>query len=223
MKIPLDAMPLRGFVGAAIVVFCGIGGALAQDLAQSSSNHRTEGAQLNASWRAAVTQLEPKVIAWRRDFHEHPELSNREVRTSGIVAKHLRGLGAEVRTGIAHTGVVAILRGARPGPTIALRADMDALPVTERTSVPFASKVVTEFRGEKVGVMHACGHDAHTAILMGVAELLAKHRDQWAGQALLVFQPAEEGLGGAQKMLEDGLLDDRPAAIRPDAEARGLA
>ena len=155
MKIRLHSMRFDRLLGAAIAVFLGISGALAEDVAQSSGNP-TEHAQLDSSWRAAVAQLEPRVIAWRRDFHEHPELSNREVRTAGIVAKHLRALGAEVRTGIAHTGVVALLRGAKPGPTLALRADMDALPVTERTKVPFASKVVTEFRGEKVGVMHAC-------------------------------------------------------------------
>jgi len=120
---------------------------------------------------AAVTALGPRVIDWRRDFHSHPELGNREVRTSGIVAKHLQSLGLEVRTGIAHTGVVAVLRGALPGPTIMLRADMDALPITERTDVPFRSTATGEFRGNTVGVMHACGHDSHTAILMGAAEV----------------------------------------------------
>lgn len=158
------------------------------------------------------------MIEWRRDFHAHPELSNREVRTAGIVAKHLRGLGLEVRTGIAHTGVAGLLKGGKPGRTIALRADMDALPVTEQTDVPFKSTVTAQFRGETVGVMHACGHDAHVAILMGVAEILARHRDQLAGQILFVFQPAEEGppegeRGGAQLMLEEGLFKD----VRPEA------
>lgn len=196
---------------AAIAVFFGSSGALAETGAQSSSSN-------DPAWLAAVHQTEPKVIAWRRDFHQHPELSNREVRTASVVAKHLRALGAEVRTGIAHTGVVGLLRGAKSGATVALRADMDALPVTERAAVPFASKVVTEFRGEKVGVMHACGHDAHTAILMGVAEVLAKHRDRWEGQVLFVFQPAEEGApegerGGARLMIEEGAFQ----GVEPEA------
>lgn len=173
---------------------------------------------LSSDLDAAVTAIEPKVIAWRRDFHAHPELSNRETRTASIVAKHLRSLGLEVRTGIAHTGVVGLLRGSKPGRTVALRADMDALPVTEETAVPFASKVTTQFRGETVGVMHACGHDAHMAILMGVAEILAKRRNELAGQILFVFQPAEEGApdgerGGAALMLEEGLFE----TAKPDA------
>jgi amidohydrolase len=168
---------------------------------------------------AAVAAIEPKVIEWRRDFHTHPELSNREVRTAGIVAKHLRALGLEVKTGIAHTGVAGLLRGAKAGRTIALRADMDALPVTEQTAVPFKSKVTTQFRGETVGVMHACGHDAHVAIMLGVAEVLAKRRDALSGQILFVFQPAEEGApegerGGARLMLEEGLFDiAKPEAV----------
>ena len=117
--------------------------------------------------------VSPKVIAWRRDFHQHPELSNREFRTAGKVAAHLESLGMEVTTGIAHTGVVGVLRGGRPGPVIALRADMDALPVTEQSELPFKSTATAEYRGEKVGVMHACGHDGHVAVLMGVAEALA--------------------------------------------------
>lgn len=158
------------------------------------------------------------MIEWRRDFHAHPELSNRETRTAGIVADHLRRLGLEVRTGIAHTGVVALLKGGKPGRTIALRADMDALPVREQTDVPFKSTVTTQFRGETVGVMHACGHDAHTAILMGVAEILARRRESLAGQILFIFQPAEEGApegerGGAQLMLEEGLFK----IAQPDA------
>lgn len=165
----------------------------------------------SAELDAAVASIESKVIAWRRDFHEHPELSNRETRTAGIVSKHLRALGLEVKTNIAHTGVAALLRGGKPGPTIALRADMDALPVTEQTNVPFKSKVTTQFRGETVGVMHACGHDVHTAVLMGVAEVLAKQKDKVAGQILFIFQPAEEGppdgeRGGANLMLEEGLF-----------------
>src|SRR4051794_35671199 len=122
---------------------------------------------------AAVAAIEPKMIAWRRDLHEHPELGNREFRTAGIVASHLKALGLdEVRTGVAHTGVVGLLRGALPGPCVALRADMDALPVREEVDLPFASKAHTIWNGEDVGVMHACGHDTHTAILMAVAEIL---------------------------------------------------
>jgi amidohydrolase len=167
---------------------------------------------------AAAAALEPRVIEWRRDFHRHPELANREFRTAAKVADHLRALGLEVRTGIAHTGVVALVTGALPGPTILLRADMDGLPVTERTDVPFRSAATGEFRGRPVGVMHACGHDAHTAILMGAAEALVKLRDRLPGKVLLMFQPAEEGVpegerGGAPLMLEEGLFD----IARPEA------
>jgi amidohydrolase len=166
----------------------------------------------------AAAAIDARVVEWRRDFHLHPELANREVRTAGKVAEHLRALGLEVRTGIAHTGVVAVIEGGRPGPTILLRADMDALPVTEKTDVPFRSKATGEFRGRTVGVMHACGHDAHTAILMGAAEVLVKLRDRLPGKILLVFQPAEEGVpegerGGAPLMLEEGLFD----TAEPDA------
>ena len=167
---------------------------------------------------AAVAALEPRVIDWRRDFHSHPELGNREFRTSGIVAAHLKKLGLEVTTGIAHTGVVALLHGALPGPTIMLRADMDALPVTEHTDVPFRSTVMSEYRGHQVGVMHACGHDAHTAILMGAAEILAGMRERLPGTVMFVFQPAEEGVpvgeqGGAPLMMQEGLFE----IAKPDA------
>jgi amidohydrolase len=168
---------------------------------------------------AAAKAIEPKVIEWRRDFHTHPELSNREVRTAEQVAKRLRALGLEVKTGLGIHGVAAVLRGARPGRTVALRADMDALPVTEQTDVPFKSKATAQFRGETVGVMHACGHDAHVAILLGVAEVLAGKRDKLAGQVLFIFQPAEEGppegeRGGARVMLEDGVFKiAKPEAI----------
>jgi amidohydrolase len=156
--------------------------------------------------------IEQKVIAWRRDIHEHPELSNREFRTSEKVADHLRSLGMEVRTGIAHTGVVGVLRGTRDTPVIALRADMDALPVIERVDVPFASKVRTKYDGKDVGVMHACGHDTHVAILMGAAEVLAGTRDELPGTVVFLFQPAEEGApvgeeGGAGLMVSEGALD----------------
>jgi len=168
---------------------------------------------------SATAAIQPRVIEWRRDFHQHPELSNREVRTAEVVAKRLRAMGLEVKTGIALTGVAAVLRGKLPGPTIGLRADMDALPVAEQVDVPFKSKVTTQFRGETVGVMHACGHDAHTAMLLGVAEILAARRDQLRGQILFIFQPAEEGApegetGGASRMLAEGLFDmAKPEAI----------
>jgi amidohydrolase len=172
------------------------------------------GAELDA----AAAALEGRVVEWRRDFHRHPELANREVRTSAKVAEHLRTLGLEVRTGMAHTGVVAIVEGRLPGPTVLLRADMDALPVTEKSDLPFRSTATGEFRGRSVGVMHACGHDAHTAILMGVAEVLVQFRDRLPGKVMLVFQPAEEGApegerGGAPLMLDEGLLE----LARPDA------
>lgn len=168
---------------------------------------------------AAAKSLQPKVLAWRRDIHEHPELGNRETRTAAKVAAHLKSLGLEdIRTGIAHTGVTAVLRGGRPGPKLALRADMDALPVTETVDLPFSSKVKTQYNGEEVGVMHACGHDTHTAILMGVAEALAARRSELPGSVLFLFQPAEEGPpegeeGGASLMLKEGAFRD----FKPDA------
>jgi len=166
----------------------------------------------------AARAVDARVVEWRRDLHQNPELGNREFRTSQKVAEHLKSLGLEVKTGIAHTGVVGILRGGKPGPTIALRADMDALPVTEQVDVPFKSTVTTEYRGEKVGVMHACGHDAHTAILMGAAQVLASLRKDLPGTILFVFQPAEEGApqgerGGAPLMLEEGAFD----IVKPEA------
>lgn len=176
-------------------------------------------AQTRPEVEAAAARLKPQVVAWRRDFHQNPELSNRETRTAAKVAEHLRKLGLKPQTGIAHHGVVAIIEGGRPGPKIALRADMDALPVTEQTGLPFASKVTTEFNGQKTGVMHACGHDAHTAILMGVAEALVAMKKDLPGQVMLVFQPAEEGApageeGGASLMLEQGLFKDfKPEAM----------
>lgn len=167
---------------------------------------------------ALAGSVDAKVLDWRRDIHAHPELGNRETRTAALVAEHLRSLGMEVKTGIAHTGVVGILRGGKPGPKIALRADMDALPVTERNALPFASKATTEYRGQTTGVMHACGHDAHVAILMGVAEALASIRDELPGEVMFVFQPAEEGPpegeeGGASLMIDEGLF----GIFRPDA------
>ena len=169
---------------------------------------------------ARAAQLEQKIIAWRRDFHAHPELGNEEVRTSGIVADHLRKLGLDdVRVGVAKTGVVATLKGGKPGPCVALRADMDGLPVTELVDVPFKSTRRTQWGGQEVGTMHACGHDCHTSILMGVAELFAGMRDEVCGTIKFIFQPAEEGLpnyenGGAKLMIEELALENpRPDAI----------
>ncbi|QPH41676.1 amidohydrolase [Pedobacter endophyticus] len=157
--------------------------------------------------------IEQKVITWRRDFHQHPELGNQEVRTSGIIAQHLKSLGIEVTTGVAKTGVVGILKGGKPGPVVALRADMDGLPVTERVDVPFASKVKTQYNGQEVGVMHACGHDSHMAILMGVAEVLASMKKDIPGTVKFIFQPAEESVppgeeGGAELMVKEGVLEN---------------
>lgn len=162
---------------------------------------------------AEFEAIEPKVIEWRRDIHRHPELSNREFRTAAKVADHLRALDFdEVETGVAHTGVVGTLQGGRPGPVVALRADMDALPVREQTGLPFASEAKAEYNGEEVHVMHACGHDTHVAMLMGAAEILAKNRGSLAGTVKFIFQPAEEGApageeGGAAMMIEEGVLD----------------
>jgi amidohydrolase len=162
---------------------------------------------------AAAAALETKVIGWRRDFHQHPELSNRETRTAGVVAEHLRGLGLKVQTGVAHTGVVGLIDSGKPGPVVALRADMDALPVAEQVDLPFASKARTTYNGQDVGVMHACGHDCHVAILMGVAELLAAAKDRLKGKIKFIFQPAEEGPpageeGGAALMIKQGVLEN---------------
>jgi len=161
----------------------------------------------------AADKIEPKTIAWRRDFHEHPELGNREFRTAKIIADHLRSLGIEVKEGVGKTGVVGILRGAKPGPVIGLRADMDGLPLVERTPVPFASRVKTNYNGQEVGAMHACGHDSHVAILMSVAEILAGMKQDLKGTVKFIFQPAEEGPpvgeeGGAPLMIKEGVLDD---------------
>ena len=161
-----------------------------------------------------IDNIMEKVVEWRHDLHEFPELSNREFKTALKIEKHLRSLGLEVKTGIAHTGVVAILKGKNPGPMVALRADMDALPVVEMTGLPFASKERTTYNGQNVGVMHACGHDAHVAILMGVAEFLTSIRNNLVGSVMFIFQPAEEGApvgeeGGAKLMLKEGIWKDR--------------
>ncbi|TDB65171.1 amidohydrolase [Arundinibacter roseus] len=155
--------------------------------------------------------LENKVIDWRRDFHQHPELGNREFRTAKIIENHLKSLGIEVITGVAHTGVVGVLKGAKPGPVVALRADMDGLPVTERVDIPFKSTVTTEYNGQKTGVMHACGHDTHVSILLAVAEVLAGIQKDLNGTVKFIFQPAEEGApdgeeGGAKLMVKENVL-----------------
>ena len=160
-----------------------------------------------------IADIESKVIEWRRDFHENPELSNREFKTAEKIAAHLKSLGLEVQTGVAHTGVVGLLIGNQPGKVIALRADIDALPVTERNDLAFKSEVKTTFLNTDTGVMHACGHDTHTAILMGVAEVLSKNKDKINGTVKFIFQPAEEGPlpgenGGAALMIKEGVLEN---------------
>lgn len=162
---------------------------------------------------ADITSIESKVIEWRRDFHKNPELSNREFKTAEKIAAHLKSLGLEVQTGIAHTGVVGILKGKKPGKVLALRADIDALPVKERVDLPFKSTTKGKYRGEEVDVMHACGHDTHIAILMGVAEILSKNKSKIRGTIKFIFQPAEEGAppgeeGGAKLMVEEGVLNN---------------
>lgn len=178
------------------------------------------GLQANGSDKLTplVNKVESKVIDWRRHLHANPELSNREFKTAKMVAEHLKSLGIEVQTGIAHTGVVGILKGGLPGKVVALRADMDALPVTETVDLPFASKVKSTYAGQNIGVMHACGHDTHVAILMGVAEVLSQVRDTIPGTVKFIFQPAEEGApegeeGGAELMVKQGVLKS------PDVDA----
>jgi len=173
-----------------------------------------QGPKLDGDYKA----IEGKVVEWRRDIHQNPELSNREFKTAEKVAAHLRSLGIEVQTGVAHTGVVGVLKGNHPGKVVGLRADMDALPVTERNDLPFKSNVTAEFLGQEVGVMHACGHDTHVAILMGVAEVLSKNKNKIKGTVKFIFQPAEEGPppgeeGGALLMVKEGVLKN------PDVDA----
>ena len=170
--------------------------------AETRAEAQTE--RLRAAIDAKAKAIEQKMLAWRRDLHEHPELGNRETRTSGIVAEHLKKLGLQVQTGVAYTGVVAVLKGGKPGPVVALRADMDALPVTEQANLPFASKARAVYNGQEVGVMHACGHDAHTAMLMATAEILTEMKAELRGTVKFIFQPAEEGApegeeGGAEQ------------------------
>ncbi len=174
-------------------------------------------AQVNPKLQTKLDQqakeIQSKVIEWRRHLHQNPELSNRETKTGAYIAEHLKALGLKVQTGVAKTGVVALLETGKPGPVIALRADMDALPVTERNSLPFASKVKTTFNGQETGVMHACGHDTHVAMLMGVAEILTKNKSELKGTIKFIFQPAEEGApadeeGGAGLMVKEGVLEN---------------
>jgi len=192
-----------------LIVFAGILLFTVYATAQTTAKKSDLRAQIDQ----AADKIASKTIAWRRDFHEHPELGNREFRTAKIIADHLRSLGMEVKEGVGKTGVVGILHGSRPGPVIGLRADMDALPIVERTPVPFASKVKSQYNGQEVGVMHACGHDSHVAILMSVAEVLAGLKNELKGTVKFIFQPAEEGppageAGGADLMIKEGVLDN---------------
>ena len=175
---------------------------LASVFAQSNS-------PVHAELDRLAAELNPKVVAWRRDIHQHPELSFQETRTAALIAQHLTSLGLEVQTNVGGNGVVALLRGARPGKTVALRADMDALPVTELVDLPFKSTVRTTYNGQEVGVMHACGHDNHVAILMGAAEALTRMKSRIAGNVKFIFQPAEETPpGGALPMIEAGVMEN---------------
>lgn len=174
---------------------------------------QTDIIKLKEKAAAAADKIESRCIAWRRDIHEHPELGNRETRTAGIIAAHLKKLGIETNEGVAKTGVVGILRGGKPGPCIALRADIDALPLIERVNIPFASKEKAIYNGQEVGVMHACGHDTHVAMLMSVAEILAGIKNELKGTVKFIFQPAEEGPpegeeGGAPLMVKEGVMDN---------------
>src|SRR6185436_1318410 len=174
---------------------------------------QNESTKLKERVSAEADKIESKCIAWRRDIHEHPELGNRETRTAKIIADHLRKLGLEVKEGIAKTGVVGILKGTQPGPCIALRSDIDALPIIERVKLLFASKQKSTYNGQEVGVMHACGHDAHVAMLMSVAEILSGMKNEIKGTIKFIFQPAEEGPpegeeGGADLMVKEGVMDN---------------
>lgn len=176
-----------------------------------------KGDKVKSQIDALASEIEPTVIEWRHHIHQYPELSNREFKTAAYIAEKLQSFGLEVQTGIAHTGVVGILQGGKPGPVIGLRADIDALPVTERVPLEWASKEVTEYNGQKVGVMHACGHDTHTSILLGTAKVLSEMKDELRGTVKFIFQPAEEGApegeeGGAELMVKEGVLKN------PDVE-----
>lgn len=180
--------------------------------AAASAQAQTKPSAIQSDLESRVTAVMPKVVAWRRDIHEHPELSGEEVRTSALVAEQLKALGLEVRTEVGGHGVIGLLKGAKPGPVVGLRADMDALPVAEQTDLPFKSKVRATYRGASVGVMHACGHDSHVAMLLGVATVLSGMKDKLNGTVKFIFQPAEEGLpgggGGAELMIKDGAMEN---------------
>ncbi len=203
----------RSVAAAALLVLSLASGAGAQTPAVSASRAAAPPPDaLHTRLDQGAASVLPKVVAWRRDLHAHPELGNQEVRTAALLAEQLRAMGYEVRTGVAKTGVVAVLEGGRPGPVVALRADMDALPVTEETGLPFASKARGEYGGREVGVMHACGHDFHMSMLLGAAEVLAGMKADLPGTVKIVFQPAEEGVpgepGGAEVMIKEGVLDN---------------
>src|SRR5215203_183989 len=190
---------MKRILSIAVVIFLVLNSAFASDMSREID--------------LATSKILPSVIEWRRHFHQYPEPSNRETKTAKFVEDHLRRIGLEVRTGVAKTGVIGILKGAQPGPVIGLRADMDALPVTERNSLPFASKEIAEYNGQKVGVMHACGHDTHVAMLMGAAQVLSGMKDKIKGTVVFIFQPAEEGApageeGGAELMVKEGVMND---------------
>src|SRR5262245_47554843 len=193
-------------------------------LAALSSARAQSIPELEQEIRQRAAQIEAQLIAWRRDIHQNPELGEQETRTAGLVTAHLTRLGLDVKTGVAQTGVVALLKGGRPGPVVALRADMDALPVKEPEGLPFASKAKSKYLGREVDVMHACGHDAHTAILMATAEVLTAMKDRLPGTVKFIFQPAEEGpslyaaftgkVWGAKAMVREGVLQGpKPDAI----------
>ncbi len=205
---PMPAMirPIRCFsAGVATATFLAAATVNAQTPVSKPSPY-------SAEIERRVSAVMPKVVTWRRDIHEHPELSGEEVRTSKLVADALKAMGIDVRTGVGGYGVVGLLKGGRPGPVVALRADMDGLPVEEQTELPFKSKARGAYRGAPVGIMHACGHDSHVAMLLGAAEVLVGMKAQLAGTVKFIFQPAEEGLpdggGGAQLMIRDGVMDN---------------
>tara|TARA_B110000305_G_C19417115_1_gene628629 strand:+ start:64 stop:1347 length:1284 start_codon:yes stop_codon:yes gene_type:complete len=184
----------------------------------ASNNTKITTSPLKEALSQDIDGLMTKIIKWRHHFHQYPELGNREFKTSKYIAELLTDLGLEVNTGIAYTGLTAYIRGEHPGPLMALRADIDGLPVTEMTNLPFASIETTQYQGNEVGVMHACGHDAHIAVLIGVADFLSRNTDKLHGDILLIFQPAEEGPpegeeGGAELMLKEGIFDERPDVV----------
>ena len=209
------SVSIHRHLGLSLALFAAAATGAARAAAQQPATQKAADDEIDRR----VAAVMPQVITWRRDFHEHPELGNREVRTSKVVADYLRSLGMEVRVGIAKTGVVGVLRGGKPGGVVALRSDMDALPVAEQVDLPFKSTVRATYAGQDVGVMHACGHDAHMAMLMGAATVLAGMRAELPGTVKFLFQPAEEGpppgeRGGAVLMIEEGALENpAPTAI----------